>query len=165
MASSHPRAQRAVDKPTPFIVAEHLELRVHLRLHRSLAEDLGTPSVDGAHVCRVELARCGLEARTLDRIGRSLVRPVQLGPEPEAKLSGGLVRERDRHGSGQSATTGAHEPDHPADQLRGLASSRGRLDPQRGFEVLPDPAARFGVVHWTSLRATLCSSSDPHTTR
>ncbi len=133
-------------------LVEHRQCRGQPGLDRVGRQDALCEGVQGAQRGLVEVVERGAAAllhHTVAVVGG----PLEQGqPDPLAQLVGRLLREGDG-GDGLDGRASAHERDHAADQLGGLAGARTGRHEQGGPEVAGDAVARVlvgeagGVAH------------------
>ncbi len=117
---------------------------IDLRLHRTLAQQVGAKRMDRADSRFFELPERLVQARAhLAGESGSVARPLDFSAQPELQLTRGFFRERHRDDPSELA---APRLDHRHDsihQRRRLPGPGRRLDHQRGVEVVANSIANL----------------------
>ena len=102
----------------------------------------------GRCACAAAPGESGIEALALGAPRRGL-EPGAVQPlaQPELQLAGRLLGERDGDNLADIRSSFGDDPHDAADERGGLAGPGGRLDDQRGVEVLGDAPPRVSVGH------------------
>ncbi len=124
-----------------LILGRDLEQRVDACLERTLSEEVGAESMDGADVRLFELGEAALEPRRHLVVARGAARAadfLELSPEPELQLTCRFLGEGDGGETRELAPAAAHHFDDAAHERRRLSRSRRRLDDECRVELLAD---------------------------
>ena len=137
-----PPVEDAVEEATRDVLGRHLELRVHARLHRALAQQVGAEAVDRADGRGLELRQRRLQPVALDR-GPFRVLPLSFDgrSQPQLQLACRRVREGDRNHMVEARRTARQPFQHATDQRGRLAGSGGRFDDEGRREIRADAVA------------------------
>ena len=139
-----PGVESLVEEALLLLAGGHLEDRIHLRLHRPLAQQVGAEGMDGAdRRCFQPLQGRGEPVALFRACSRP--RHFQIRPKPELHLAGGEIGEGDRENAIERGAPAAHQGDDARHQLGGLAGARRGLDDEGGVEIAPDPLPGSGV--------------------
>jgi hypothetical protein len=97
--------------------------------------------VDGGDGGALQVEGGGLEALALLVALRCVYCGLDLLPEPELQLAGGLLGEGDGDDAVEGSAAGADEGEDAADEDGGLAGAGAGFEQQRGVEVAEDAGA------------------------
>jgi hypothetical protein len=137
-----PTRKRLIEQPLCLTLGQYAKQRIDRGLHRPLAEEVGTESVNRADVCLFEILHRRVEPAVDVACGGVTALVFEFLAKPELQLSCCLLREGDRHDLANVGTTLGEYTHDPLYEFSCLARAGGRLDNQRVIDGLENQSTR-----------------------